>query len=148
MGSIPELSILRGEARSLDGGPLHLHRYLERTVCQFGQQNALTFHKRTLSFKTLDATANKLARSMLCHARSVGVQANQDGDFLVAVCMEPSDRLVITLLAVWKIGAAYLPLDPNFPSTRVSHILNEAQPIFAVVDKGKFCYTTSYLPVL
>jgi non-ribosomal peptide synthetase component F len=97
-----------------------------------------------MSFETLDAAANRSARSMLRYARSVGAQANQDGDFLVAVCMDPSDRLVVTLLAVWKIGAAYLPLDPSFPSARVSHILSESQPMFAVVDKGKACFT-SYL---
>lgn len=146
MGSIPELSILRGEVRSLGNGPHLLHRLFERAVCHFGKLKALTFQSRTLSFETLDATANKLARSMLRYATSVGVRANQDGDFLVAVCMEPSDRLVVTLLAVWKIGAAYLPLDSNFPSSRVSHILNEAQPMFVVVDKGKFFFPKAFNP--
>jgi non-ribosomal peptide synthetase component F len=55
--------------------------------------------------------------------------------------MEPSDRLVITLLAVWKTGAAYLPLDPSFPSARVGHILSEAQPVLVVTDEGEFSFT-------
>jgi len=101
----------------------------------------LTFQGSTLSFGTLDATASRIARALLCHVNSVGAQANQDGDFLVAVCMEPSDRLVITLLAVWKMGAAYLPLDPTFPPARVKHILSEAQPVVVIAEKGKICFT-------
>lgn len=142
MGSIPTLSILHGDAHPLKGMPLLLHRLLEKTVCLKSQQNALTFQGSTLSFGTLDATANRIARALLCHIHSVGAQANLDGDFLVAVCMEPSDQLVLTLLAVWKIGAAYLPLDPSFPPARVSHILSEAQPIVVIAEKGKICFIT------
>lgn len=43
------------------------------------------------------------------------------------------------LLAAWKSGAAYLPLDPEFPETRVQHILNEAKPALIIHnDKGKY----------
>jgi non-ribosomal peptide synthetase component F len=107
-----------------------------------GQKKALTFHSKTLSFKTLDAAASRLARALLEHVHRTGAVANQDGDFLIAVCMDPSDQLVVTLLAVWKIGAAYLPLDPSFPPTRVSHILNEAQPLLIIAEKGEFYFTT------
>jgi non-ribosomal peptide synthetase component F len=143
MGSIPALSILRGEVRPFNGTPLLLHRLLEQTVCLSGQKKAVTFRGKTLSFETLDAAASRLARALLQHVRSTGAQANQDGDFLVAVCMDPSDLLVVTLLAVWKTGAAYLPLDPSFPPARVSHILSEAQPMLIIADKGEFCFRTS-----
>jgi amino acid adenylation domain-containing protein len=135
MGSIPTLSILHGDVHPLKGKPLLLHRLLEQIVCLKSQHNALTFQGSTLSFGTLDATASRITRALLCHVNSVGAQANQDGDFLVAVCMEPSDRLVITLLAVWKMGAAYLPLDPTFPPARVKHILSEAQPVVVIAEK-------------
>lgn len=141
MGSIPTLSILHGDVHPLKGKPLLLHRLLEQIVCLKSQHNALTFQGSTLSFGTLDATASRIARALLCHVNSVGARANQDGDFLVAVCMEPSDRLVMTLLAVWKMGAAYLPLDPTFPPARVSHILSEAQPVAVIAEKGKTCFT-------
>lgn len=59
-------------------------------------------------------------------------QPNRDGDYIIAVCMQPSDRLVTTLLAIWKAGAAYLPLDPTFPPNRIEHILNEAQPVLVI----------------
>lgn len=142
MGSIPALSILRGEVCPFNSTPLLLHRFLEQTVRLSEQKKALIFHSKTLSFKALDAAASRLARALLQHVHSIRAQANQDGDFLIAVCMEPSDQLVVTLLAVWKIGAAYLPLDPSFPPARVSHILSEAEPMLVIAEKGEFCFTT------
>lgn len=135
MGSIPALSILRGEVCPFSSTPLLLHRLLEQTVRLSGQKKALTFHSKTLSFNTLDAAASRLARALLQHVHSTRAQANKDGDFLIAVCMDPSEQLVVTLLAVWKIGAAYLPLDPSFPPARVSHILSEAEPLLVIADK-------------
>lgn len=135
MGSIPALSILRGEVCPFISTPLLLHRLLEQTVRLSGQKKALTFHSKTLSFNTLDAAASRLARALLQHVHSTRAQANKDGDFLIAVCMDPSEQLVVTLLAVWKIGAAYLPLDPSFPPARVSHILSEAEPLLVIADK-------------
>ena len=61
-------------------------------------------------------------------------KANQDGDWIIAVCMMPSDNLVKVLLAIWKAGAAYLPLDPTFPPNRIEHILNESKPVLVIYD--------------
>ena len=49
--------------------------------------------------------------------------------------MPPSDKLVTTLLAIWKAGAGYLPLDVTFPPNRVQHILGEAKPILVIYDE-------------
>ena len=62
------------------------------------------------------------------------LHANQDNDFIVAVCMQPSDNLVTTLLAIWKCGAAYLPLDVTFPANRIEHILGESKPVLVIID--------------
>ena len=48
--------------------------------------------------------------------------------------MHPSDNLVKILLAIWKAGAAYLPLDPTFPENRIKHILGESKPVLVVHD--------------
>lgn len=65
------------------------------------------------------------------------LQRNLDGDYLVAVNLSPSDRLVLVLLAIWKAGAAYLPLDQAFPGARIEHIVREAKPALVVFDEGK-----------
>lgn len=59
---------------------------------------------------------------------------NGDGDWIVAVCMTPSDYLITTLLSIWKTGGAYLPLDTNFPPNRIEHILNESKPVLVIHD--------------
>lgn len=91
-----------------------------------------------MSFTEINEAANKIARGMLAKVRTSrkGRFANQDGDHIVAVSIQPSEALVITLLAVWKMGAAYLPLDITFPVSRTQHILNESEPILIVVESG------------
>lgn len=53
---------------------------------------------------------------------------------MIAVCMSPSDHLVATLLAIWKAGAAYLPLDVTFPLNRIEHIVKESKPVLVIHD--------------
>ena len=51
-----------------------------------------------------------------------------DSDRIVAVCLPPSIDLIVGLLAIFKLGAAYLPIDVTFPPDRVAHIISDAQP--------------------
>ena len=50
--------------------------------------------------------------------------------------MNPSDNLIMTLLAIWKAGAAYLPIDVDFPPNRIEHYLNEAKPVLVIHDNA------------
>ena len=64
---------------------------------------------------------------------------NVDGDIIISVCMKPSIDLIVTLLAIWKMGAAYLPLDVDFPKNRIKHILDESKPVMTITDvSGEF----------
>ncbi|MQY10375.1 D-alanine--poly(phosphoribitol) ligase subunit 1 [Streptomyces sp. RB5] len=81
---------------------------------------ALTHGGVTISYRELDARANRLAR-LLC-ARGAGPER------LVAVSLPRSADLVVALLAVLKAGAAYLPVDPGYPAERVAFMLRDAGP--------------------
>ncbi|XP_013185041.1 beta-alanyl-bioamine nonribosomal peptide synthetase ebony [Amyelois transitella] len=132
MGSLPRVSVVTGARNSVPSAPLT--RHLSR-LCQ-GDRTALVYSDETnnarVSYSELEAGTNALARAVTARARLTG--ANRDGDFVIAVCMQPTHATVMTLLATWKSGAAYVPMEPSFPQARVSHILQDAQPALIVYD--------------
>lgn len=87
------------------------------------------------TYSTLNRQTNAIARAIFELIRDSN--PNPDGDFIVAVRLAPSDRLVATLLAIWKCGGAYLPLDISFPSSRVEHIVKESKPQLVITENGK-----------
>ena len=74
---------------------------------------ALVFEDTQLSYGELNNQANQLAQLLIQHG--VGPES------LVAVIMERSTDLVIALLAVLKAGGAYLPIDPDYPTDRITY---------------------------
>ncbi|MFI5911641.1 amino acid adenylation domain-containing protein [Dactylosporangium sp. NPDC051541] len=79
---------------------------------------AVTFEGRTWTYAELDAAAGKVARRL----RRDGVGP---GD-LVAVCAERSLELVAGLLGVLRAGAAYVPMDPEYPADRLAFMRTDA----------------------
>ncbi|MFI7516754.1 amino acid adenylation domain-containing protein, partial [Micromonospora echinofusca] len=82
---------------------------------------ALTFEGTSLTYRDLDARANRLAH----HLRAYGVGP----DALVAVCLRRSPELIVALLAVARAGGAYLPLDPAHPAERLGELLADSAPV-------------------
>ncbi|KAL1449569.1 hypothetical protein WDU94_002061, partial [Cyamophila willieti] len=58
--------------------------------------------------------------------------------------MSPSPALLQVLLAVWKAGAAYLPLDVTAPEQRIRHIVSEARPLLVITDTESACDNPAY----
>ena len=81
---------------------------------------ALVFEESTLSYAELNAQANRLAHLLI--GRGVGPES------LVALALPRSIEMVVTLLGILKAGAAYLPLDPDYPAERLAYMLRDAQP--------------------
>ena len=78
---------------------------------------AVGFEQEQLSYRELNARANRLAHAL----RQKGVGA----DSLVAVCLERSIDMVVSLLAVLKAGGGYVPLDPSYPAERLAYLLED-----------------------
>lgn len=139
MGTIAEVSVIRSIRRNYNSDEL-LHRIIEENIAGgCGNKPALIFNtpsvgETKISYNMLNCAANKIAANLIDVVRHRELQPNNDGDYIVAVCMSPSDDLVTTLLAILKMGAAYLPIDPTFPSNRVDHILKEAKPVCVIYD--------------
>ncbi len=80
---------------------------------------ALLDAARTVSYRELNARANRLAHYLSAR----GVEAGQR----VGVCIERSPGLIVALLAILKVGAAYVPLDPELPPERLCFLLRDAR---------------------
>ena len=87
---------------------------------------AVVFGQRTLTYAELNERANRLAHVLL--RRGIGPGA------LVGVCLDRSEQLPVTLLAIMKTGAAYLPLDPNYPQERLAYILGDARAPLVITE--------------
>ena len=96
-----------------------IHKLFEQQAACTPDAIAVCDDLYELSYQQLDAIANQAANLLV--ARGVEV-----GD-VVGLCMERSVVMVIGLLAILKAGAAYLPLDPNQPSSRRDCICDDAQ---------------------
>lgn len=79
---------------------------------------AIASDAATLSYAELDAAANRLAHWL--QAQGVGPET------VVGVCVGRTPELSVALLAVWKAGGAYLPLDPSYPPQRMRLMLDDA----------------------
>jgi amino acid adenylation domain-containing protein len=98
--------------RIIDPGRHSLPHLFEAQVDRAPDAPALSLGGRRLTYRELDAQANRLA----CHLRAAGVCP---GD-RVALHLERSFEQVVALLAVLKTGAAYVPLDPAWPAERLA----------------------------
>ncbi|BAY25366.1 amino acid adenylation [Calothrix sp. NIES-2100] len=101
--------------------PLHksIHQLFEDQVELTPNAVAVEFEDKKLTYYELNCRANSLAH----YLRSLGVKP----DVLVGLCVERSLEMVIGLLGILKAGGAYAPLDPEYPTERLSLILEDAQ---------------------
>nr|ADL59762.1 non-ribosomal peptide synthase [Nostoc sp. 'Peltigera membranacea cyanobiont'] len=96
-----------------------IHQLFEQQVRRTPNAVAVVFGNQQLTYQQLNTQANQLAH----YLRSLGVGA----DVLVGLCVERSLSMVVGLLGILKAGGAYVPLDPEYPTERLSFMLEDAQ---------------------
>lgn len=96
------------------------HELFELRASAAPDATALRFQRERLSYRDLNARSNQLARYL--GNRGVGAEAR------VVVCVEPSVDLLVAVLAILKLGAVYVPLDPSYPAARIRAMLDDLQP--------------------
>lgn len=101
----------------------------EKTLPQLFQEQvekhpeviALIYENIQLSYQEVNNRANNLA-NYLIKISSI------EPDHFIALCLDRSEKVVISMLAVLKCGAAYVPIDPSYPEERIRHLLEDTQP--------------------
>ncbi len=89
---------------------------------------ALTWGGQSQTYREVDEAANRLAHLLV----SAGVGSGQR----VALLLPRSAQAVVSILAVLKTGAAYVPIDPAVPVARMQFMLDDAAPIAAITNAG------------
>ncbi len=107
---------------------IHLSTCIETGLLAAPQATALQFEGQTLSRSELDQRANRLAH--LLQARGAGPER------VVAIAVPRSLDLMVALLAILKTGAAYLPVDPDFPADRIAYMLGDARPVCLITTQA------------
>ncbi|WP_168199186.1 non-ribosomal peptide synthetase [Pseudorhodobacter turbinis] len=115
-----------GQGPTPPSKPPVLLQLLDRAA-RFGDHTAVeTVAGPALDYAGLLARAGQIGAGL----RDAGLRA---GD-VVAVCQDRTPDLLASLIAVWRAGGAYLPLDPLYPAERVAHILSDSGARMALVD--------------
>ena len=96
-----------------------LHQLFEQQVERTPDALALTFEDQHLTYAQLNGRANQLAHYL--QSQGIGVEDR------VGVLLERNVEMVVSLLAILKAGAAYVPLDPAYPQERLAFTLADSE---------------------
>ncbi|MDN3638483.1 amino acid adenylation domain-containing protein [Simiduia curdlanivorans] len=99
------------------GDELFLERF-KSSVKRNPEKRAVSSHNQALDYQTLDQRSNQLAHFLIQEGVARGS--------LVAICLDRSVDLLVGTLAIWKAGATYVPLDPEYPHARLQYMLEAA----------------------
>lgn len=116
----------------------------EKTVCEFFEEQvketpdkiALIHKNKNLTYKELNNKMNQLALKLINNDVKRG--------HVVAIIATHSFELIIGILAVLKVGATYLPIDPNYPKERINYMLKDSSATLLLTnlddwDNTDFC---------
>ena len=112
----------------------------EAQVERTPQAVALVFEGKTLTYRELNEQANALAHKLI--ERGIGPED------LVGICLERSLDMVVALLGVLKAGAAYVPLDPEYPAARLLYMVEDSAPLISLTSEPLRSRLPQSLPVM
>src|SRR3970282_1707786 len=105
-----------------------VHELFEEQVERSPDAEALIFEGESLTYAQLNARATRLARYLL--------EGGVSPETRVGVCMERGIDLITSILAIFKAGAVYMPLDPGYPQSRLRFMLQDAGLTLVLTHRG------------
>ncbi|MDZ7319878.1 MAG: amino acid adenylation domain-containing protein, partial [candidate division KSB1 bacterium] len=98
---------------------LCIHQLIEKRVRLTPEAVAVIGEGQQIAYQELNQRANQLARVL----RKKGVVAES----LVGLCVKRSINMIVGMLGILKAGAAYLPLDPDYPKERLEYMIQDSR---------------------
>ncbi len=96
-----------------------IHQLFEAQVERDPEAIALMFNNTTLTYQQLNTQANQLAH----YLQGLGVEP----EMRLGICLERSPEMIVSILAILKVGGVYVPLDPTYPQERLAFMIEDAR---------------------
>ncbi|MEL0608899.1 amino acid adenylation domain-containing protein [Vibrio echinoideorum] len=129
------------ERLSQPEGEWTFHSIIELIAKQVKEQPdaiALKHQDIELSYKQLDSAssllASKLVASNLVDSKNEGEGVYRDQ--AIGVLFERGVEMIVAMVAVMKAGGAFLPLDPDYPTERLTYMIQDSKAKFVITQKG------------
>lgn len=113
-----QLILEEWNAPELEHDQLYLSKWFEHNVRKQPNAVALSAEEQTMTYAELNEQANRLAR----HLQKNGAEHQT----VIAILADRTPELIVSLLAVLKAGAAYVPIDPDYPESRIQYMLKDS----------------------
>lgn len=104
-----------------------LPHFVNECAKKYANKVAIKFHGRNLTYNEVYESSNKLAKILVDN----GIKP---GD-IIGLALDRSPEMIISLLAILKSGAAYIPLDPEYPKDRVEFMLEDSSAKILITSK-------------
>ena len=104
-----------------------VHQLIGEQAARTPDAIAAVCGERQLTYAQLETTANRLAHFLRQRGVSTGDR--------VAICLERSLEMLVGVLGILKSGAAYVPLDPDFPAERIKTVIEDADPALLLTQE-------------
>ncbi|SEC17985.1 amino acid adenylation domain-containing protein/thioester reductase domain-containing protein [Tenacibaculum sp. MAR_2009_124] len=114
---ITSLDAFNQNEKNYPGNQTVLDLFKKRVV-QTPNKTALVFQNQQLTYLELDRKSDKIAHTLL----TKGVKPNDK----VGICIDRSEEMIIGILAILKTGSAYVAIDPEYPESRIDHMIQDS----------------------
>jgi N-(5-amino-5-carboxypentanoyl)-L-cysteinyl-D-valine synthase len=105
-----------------------LSAVFEDSSANWPEKTAVVYNDKSLTYCELNKRANQLAN----YLRTLKPLR---ADHLVALVMNKSDLMIIAIIATWKTGAAYVPIDPEYPDERIAFMLEDTDARMVLANR-------------
>jgi amino acid adenylation domain-containing protein len=117
-----------------------LPRLFEQQVERTPDRPALAYGRKALCYADLNTSANQLAHRL--------IELRLGPEDIIGVALDRSPQMIIAVLAILKAGAAFFPIDPNYPEDRLGFIVGDANPAYIITNERLASRLPRQFPVL